>query len=643
MEMRFFDFEVTPNWWLCVFGDLRYDQIETFDESIKDKFVVVHSGLYNAREALLEQLREQGFVKIGYNIKGYDLCIANGIYQGFTPQQIKILNDIIINPGCAYQSKEHIRMQPFAKRKLSSICYQDLLDDGNGSLKEKEAALGLCILESSVDFNKEDLTEEDKADLIYYCKQDVYATMKLYARVAHQYTMTKLHMGKHFNIPEDVCYKSTNAKLVAIALGAKKRHFGDEEKITIDLPAKIRDYCYENLPSNIIDKIRNSTAGFSVELFDNKVTFGNGGIHSVYQGDYVEPPCIYAETTEEYVLVNIDASSYYPSEMIQFNLLSRAVSNPQVFKDIFDERMYLKHKKDQTAADKAAQQADKLVLNTTFGGSGNKWLDLYDPYMCTSVCRVGQIFLGALANKIYKTIPGVIILQSNTDGILCYLPKTQLDRLTALQEEWTRISGINMERDDVLKIWQRDVNNYVMIVREKGQDKIKRRGGWLNNEPYRAGSVTTQSVSAFVCSKAVIAYLVDGKDIIESIVSNKDLNDFVITCTKGPTYRGVIQRNANGDVDLFRANRVIASKDQSLGMLYKYKMYKGNISYAKMPNIPEHCKLMNDDLSHYKFDDYKNEIDYMYYISRCADLLDMTWVKLSDGHFSITDDYNYFK
>ena len=134
MKTRFFDFEVFPNWWLCVFGDMP-DDMSTLCERSKDNFKYVHSDMPNARDLFLTILREEDYVSIGYNIKGYDLVIANGIYQGFNPQQIKILNDIIINPACAYSTREHMRIQPFAKRKYTSICYQDLMDDGAGSLK----------------------------------------------------------------------------------------------------------------------------------------------------------------------------------------------------------------------------------------------------------------------------------------------------------------------------------------------------------------------------------------------------------------------------------------------------------------------------------------------------------------------------
>ena len=55
------------------------------------------------------------------------------------PEQIKIINDLIIKPyECKWASKEHIRLQPFANKRMSGIMYEDLMDDSAGSLKEKE-------------------------------------------------------------------------------------------------------------------------------------------------------------------------------------------------------------------------------------------------------------------------------------------------------------------------------------------------------------------------------------------------------------------------------------------------------------------------------------------------------------------------
>lgn len=633
MKFRFFDFEVFPNWWCCVFGDLPEDWKENkVTEAIKDNFRVVSSDSPTARDDLMCELLEKDVVKSGYNIKGYDLIIANAIRQGLSPQEVKIVNDLIINPSLAYESKEHYILKSYIYKKLSSIEYVDLMDDCTGSLKEKEAILGLNVLESNISFDKENLSEADKQEVIHYCKQDVYAAAQFYMQVVDPYVVTKLAVGKHFNIPYNTCIKSSNARVVAMALGAVKRQWPDAEKISIELPEKIRSYCYENLPSKILDKILNNTDGFTVDLFGNTVSFGNGGIHSVFKEN------LYVEENEDYCLLNVDAESYYPSMLIQFKTLSRNVSNPDALKYVFEERMRIKHKPEKTAEDDSIQKADKLILNTTFGASGNKWLDLYDPYMCTKTCRVGQIFLASFACKINKTIPSATIIQTNTDGILVYLLRKDLDKLKELEHEWTRVSGINMEEDYVAKIWQRDVNNYLLVMTN---GKVKRKGGWLNDTIYRPGYVTLASLQAFVCTKAAQKYLLNKESVFKNIVSCTNLNDFAMVCTKGPTYRGVIQMMGNGtERELFKANRVIATIDENYGLIYKYKIYKGERRLAKMPNIPEHCLPVNEDLSSYYFrKDIQPRLDYSYYIMRTADLLDIPWQQLVGKQ--VFDNHNF--
>lgn len=631
MKLRFFDFEVFPHWWCCTFGDYPDDGI--LNEDIKEGFVVVRSDKENPRDFMLQQMKEENVVVVGYNIKRYDLIIANGIYQGFDSEHIKILNDIVINPGRAWETKEHMRMQPFVKKKLAGVIYQDLLDDSDGSLKEKEAIFGVNIMESEVPFDKEDLTEDDKLDVIKYNKHDVYATMIVFNKLMKGYVDVKLALGKTFNIPEAECYMCTNAKLVAKALGAKRTSFSDAEKIEIDLPDRIKDYCYSNLPNKIIDTIRTSQSSYSVRLYDNDVVFANGGLHSVYSND------LYVESDDEWILVNMDAASYYPSMMIQLGVLSRAVKDPSVFKNIFDKRIAIKHKKDKTREDEDMQLAYKLVLNTTFGASGNKYLDLYDPYMCTKCCRIGQIFLAALANKLVSNVPSLKVIQGNTDGLLLYFRRKDIDKVQALGDEWSRVSGIQLEYDEVQKIWQRDINNYLLV---KTDGKYKRRGAWLIDTWRRPGYFTISPLSNFVSHVAAREWLLNGTDVVRTIVNEQNLDNFIMTCKKGPTYRGVVQRFENGkEVELFKANRVISTKDTSKGMLYKVKMYKGKISYTQMPNAPKHCQTMNEDLSTYDFKDVKKYIDYMYYIQYAMELLDIRWLELKGLKIEPTNRFNY--
>lgn len=635
MKYRFFDFEVLPNWWLCVFGDSDGFG-DTITEEKKKDFVVINSDMPDARDRLLKMLREPGYVMCGYNIKHYDLIIANGVYQSYSPRELKILSDIIINPSLAYSTKDHLRIAPLAKRKISGIMYQDMMDDNLGSLKEKETILGLDIEESTVPFDKEDLTDEDKADLTYYCKHDVFAAMYYFIYHYATYISGKLSMGEHFNIDERTCYSSTNAVLVAKALNAKHCSYDDENKIHIELPQKIKRYCMDNLPAQVLDHVTNNTSSLKTKLFNNTVDFSNGGLHSVLSKS------LYVESNDEWVLVNADASSYYPSMMIQFGLLSRAIPKPEQFKSVLEERISLKPIENKTPEQERIIYADKLVLNTTFGASGNKYLALYDPYHCTKCCRVGQLFLSALANKIFHRIPAVNIIQTNTDGILLYIRRKYLPELQKLLDEWSTVSGLIAELEYVDKIWQKDVNNYIMIEPTKKGPKIKNRGSWLVNSNRRDMMQYVRPLSAYVSANAAIEWLINKKDIVKHIISCKDLAQFVVMCTKGPTFRSVIQRYADGtEVELFRCNRVIASKDSSLGKLYKIKMVNGQPSYYQMPNVPEYCKTVNKSFDTYDFNELRKEIDYVYYIERAVDLVNQDWSILEGTSIHKTDQFDY--
>lgn len=642
MIYRFFDFEVTPNWWLCVFGDLPEGMTkENITDEIKSDFDYVSSDMINARDLLIDKMKNSDVCLLGYNIKGYDLIIANGIYQGFGPHEIKLINDLIINPSLQYTSKEYMAMGPFSKKRISGCIYQDLYDSSDGTLKEKEATLGLSVLESAVDFNKENLTSDDKEDMIYYCKHDVYASMIWYLEIVQPFVYSKLMVGKAFDIPLKDVYCSTNAQLVAKALSAHRTEFNDSENKTITLNKKINGYCYENLPTPIVDYVTHNTESFEVKLFENNVVFADGGLHSIYDtrpSTKGKPDILYVEANDEWRLMNVDAASYYPSIMIFLNTLSRSIKDAERFKFVYDDRIRIKHKKDKTKEDDDLQLAYKLILNTTYGASGCEFLDLCDKYQRTRTCRFGQLFLAALANKLYHKVPNLKVIQTNTDGILIYYMRKYDDIVTQCMKEWTDISGIGMDGDDCEKIWQRDVNNYLLI--KKG-GKIKRKGAWLCDDYIKPGYIKISPLTAYVCGKAAIQWLVNGIDPIKTILSNNNISDFAITCKKGPSFRGVIQRYSDGtEKQLYKCNRVLATKDETQGMIYKYKMVKGTLSYYKMPDIPEHCLLINDDLKTYNFSEIKKELDYMFYIERVANLLDYTFKQLDGNNLEIINKYD---
>lgn len=641
MRKRFFDFEVFPEWWCCVFGDITEESLR---EDVKDSFSVIRSEDLLAREKLISKMLESDYALFGYNIKKYDLFIANCIYQGFTPHEVYVANCILVeNIGTELDAKEVQRITPLLSASvlyksplIRRMTYEDLLDDGEGTLKDKEAILGLSVLESSVPFNKTNLSNEEKEEIIHYCKQDVYASMVFFVKIVSNYCRTKLAVGRKFNLPESLCYKSTNALLVCKALNAQNIAFSDAGRKDIVLPDRIKTFVQEHVPYKILDYILHNVEQLQFTLFDNDVSVGDGGLHSVLKKQ------LYVESDSEWVLLNLDVSSFYPSLMIVYKLLSRTVQNLQLFENIRNERVQIKHKTVKTLEDEETQMAIKLVLNTAYGCSGNEYLPMYDPYMRTCVCRIGELILIAIANYLYKVVPGLRIIQSNTDGILLYCRRSSVELVKTLVAKSSEITGMEFDLDEVVKIWQRDVNNYLMVELEKGKEVVKNRGDWLKCEIRKAGSVRISPLKAFVCAKAAIQWLLNRNDVEESIESCTNLLDFAITCKKGPTFEKVVQRMFDGsEVDCYKSNRLIAVRDPSVGKLYKMKHRGDIIQYNAMPDTPDHCHLINDDISKYKWFQIKSKLDYDYYIRRAQNLLDITWTELSHNSFRTTERFKY--
>lgn len=650
-----FDFEVFPEWWCCVVG--KYAEDDNIPESIKDEFLVVTSDDSIAREKLLSVMTDKNYVCMGYNIKYYDNIILNGIANGFTPRQIKILSDIIINPERQYDSYENMRIAPFARKKYNNFIYQDMLDDNDGSLKEKEACMQLDIRESKVPFDKKDLTDEDKADIISYCKHDVWSCMMFYKIILKPFIATKLLVGKVFNLPIDVCYKSTNANLSARALNAVRKSFPDAERQDIEIPKELKSYIAYSLPSSVVNRLCASPEKFNAVLFENDVSYSNGGIHSVPVrpaeiSNKTKFPAwfIHVKTGDGWSLINIDAGSFYPNLMVNWKGLSRTIADPSKFANLIKTRLelkavigpfedkYGKHPEEAPIEEynnyksaKEASQAYKLILNTTYGASGNKYLDLYDPYMTTYTCRLGQLLLTALANNMYTSIGknNIKIIQTNTDGILIYIRDEYKDLMYEIGKQWEETCKIPLEYENEYQIWQRDVNNYIM---GKQNGKVKTKGGFFVTDMQQPGYNRVRPLDGYVCREAMIEYIAHNKDIVEHIYNESDISKFVITCHKG-SFSGIRRKFNDGRPDeiLHKCNRAYASLNTAFGEIKKTKTMNGELKEYKAPGCPPHCGLMNEDLSVHTIDEFRDDIDYMWYISETYNMLDAPWYKVVGG------------
>lgn len=546
--------------------------------SLKDKETGQRTKIWNDNEALKMALSDD-CIYVGFNSKHYDQFIIKAIVAGFTPQEIKQVNDFIINGGQGWEC-------PMLKDFYFAFPNVDIKDDMQMglSLKAIEGHLGLSVKESSVPFDIDrPLTEEERRETEFYCDHDVDTAEKL-IDIRKDYLKNKIHIGRLAGLDDVKAMGMTNAKLTAAMLKASKKPHDDERKYVYPENLK-REY----IPPEVFaffDKMYDLSIS-DKEIFSGKLEFqigecpgvvGYGGIHAAI------PNYFFKETDDGRVIKNKDVASYYPHLMTLCGYTSRNIPSAEVFENVLETRM-----KAKASGDKATANALKLVVNTTYGALLNKYNDLFDPLMGRSVCITGQLFLMELAQHLYKDIPGLKIVQLNTDGIMVECSKSDLDKLNEICDEWQSRTGFELEEDSVVKIAQKDVNNYVEV---QPGGKSKSKGGYLVKGISTVGAFNINN-SCCIVATALKEYFVNGTPVEDTINQCDDIFQFQIVAKAGAKYREAYHVVDGEKEPVQKVNRVYATADQRYGKLFKVKAEDD--STAKIEMLPEHCIIDNDN------------------------------------------------
>ena len=245
--------------------------------------------------------------------------------------------------------------------------------------------------------------------------------------------------------------------------------------------------------------------------------------------------------------------------------------------------------KAKAAGDTATANALKLVVNTTYGASLNKYNDLCDPLMGRSVCITGQLFLLELAQHLYKDIADLRIVQLNTDGIMIEFDDSQYDQVQEILTEWQSRTGFELEEDSIAQIAQKDVNNYVEV---QPSGKFKTKGGYLVRGIAPAGAFNVNN-NATIVAKAPVEYFVNGTPPEDTINACDDIFQFQIIAKAGAKYREAYHIVDGEKVPVQKVNRIYATSNPRYGKLFKVKAE--NDSEAKIEMLPEHCIIDNDN------------------------------------------------
>ena len=542
-RLLFYDFEVFKYDWLVVVMDM----------TAKKTHVIINSP--EELEALYKANIKE--IWVGFNSRHYDQYILKAILCGFDPKKV---NDYIItkgNPGWKFSS---------LFRQFPLWNYDVMLNTDVG-LKSFEGFMGNDIKETSVPFNIDrKLTPEEIAETVKYCKHDVEQTVQVFLKRTEEFN-TMMYFIKHFGLSMDYISK-TKAQLAAEILGGNRKgaDFDDEFQFPILDCLHLNKYkhiaeWYANPENHDYSKKQDKQIVAGVEH-----TFAWGGGHGAR-----------AKYSADGVFLIIDVTAYYPSLQKKYHFGYRVMNHPENFEFIHDSNIAYKRK-----GDKKARQPFKIMDNAISGQMKQKSSALYDPMSNNSICINGQLLLLDLVEHIE---PYCELIQNNTDGIIVKLKDYEhdFDVLDDVVYEWEQRTGMKMDFDTYIgTIYQKDVNNYLLIDRKTGA--VKAKGGYVMK-------LNDLSYDLPIINKALVDYMIHGIPVRRTIMECQDLREFQLVSRISSKYTHILY----GDKPIKeKCIRVFASNNPADPGVKKVHAVRKTT--AKLTNSPEHCFIFNDDV-----------------------------------------------
>tara|TARA_R110002074_G_scaffold305818_4_gene476922 strand:- start:1983 stop:3971 length:1989 start_codon:yes stop_codon:yes gene_type:complete len=398
-------------------------------------------------------------------------------------------------------------------------------------------------------------TQEEVDIIVNYCINDVESTKKIFWKSTKDITLRKnltdtyklnLYSASETKISKELFLhflsKKTKIKKQDIKYSSTIRN----EIIVKDilLPyLKFNNPIFENLLNQFKDKIvypENTKGGFkaSISYQGMKTDFGLGGVHGANKSG------IY-EQNDDMIIMSSDVTSFYPNLAIRNKWAPAHLPKEEFceqYEWFFNERKKIP-KSDPT------NYTYKIILNSTYGLSNDKFSFLYDPQFTMQITINGQLSLMMLYEMIMENIPGSIPIMQNTDGIETMIPKNKKDDYLKICKEWEEITSLNLEHDQYQKIVLADVNSYIAVnaykeVEKEQYFKLKKEKDYElfkieNGKYYHAGVKCKgrfvfndlplhKNKSNLISIKALFHYFIHNISPEKYISENKNIFDYCL-------------------------------------------------------------------------------------------------------------------
>jgi hypothetical protein len=483
------------------------------------------------------------------------------------------------------------------------------------------------IEEMPIHHTKENMTQEEIIETIYYCHNDVQATYEFY-KITTGDTNHPLYKGNNqielrqdiydeFDIP---CLNYSDSKIGDEMI---KKYYCQEKGITYnELPKKgffrkeielrkcIADYVVFQTPElqAFLKRMKKTVLGLqddfkeSIEFYNNTYSFMKGGLHTENK------PKVF-EADDETKILDWDVSSYYPAIIINNGRYPQHLGKEFLrgYKQMFEKRLELKPLAKKDKKIKGIVGALKLAVNSVYGKSSDMQNWIYDRQLTMFTTITGELSLMMLIEA-YE-LNNIHVISANTDGVTIMVTNDLMDKMHEINNWWMELTSYELERTDYQKIIFSTVNDYLAV---KTDGEIKKKGDFLTDFELH------KNKSARIVPIALEHYYTHDTPVATTICNHTNIYDFCLRqkASKDFHYEGHSKENKT------IYNKLIRYYVSGTGeKLLKVKNPECTTNAADVSQV-EAGEWVMTVCNHLNIDHPLNNINHSYYIEKAERIIE---------------------
>jgi hypothetical protein len=606
MNTVVYDVEIFPNFF-------SYTDIDV--QTLETNVFVLHESR-NELDKLYEYLMVRRY-RIGYNNVHFDRVVCDLITDNYRKMKTFPINTSLIHLYNKVQNMMREEQREYYRGETEIDLF--LMNHFNNkskltSLKALQCSIFWPVVQDMPYHHKTTVTKEMIPEILEYNMNDVLSTKAFFELCKEQLTFRK-ELGKlnkkfMLNMPDISIGEEIFLKAIRKEFGLSKKELRDAVQFdkTIDLNKCILPYVkfQSEAFQELLKKVKwtvisdKQKLSYTVKYKGFQYDYGVGGIHGCIESG------IYT-SDEKSVIVDFDVKSYYPNLAIQNELHPKHIPQKafvETYKSLFDKRVEA-----QKAKNKTEDAGLKLALNGVFGKTGEVTSAFYDRYYFYSITLNGQLLLSMLAEQYVDNVPGLEMLQINTDGVTVRIPRDKIEIVNRINEKWSEETKLILESVEYSKMVIRDVNNYLAVSMD---GKVKKKGIFETEKQLHKDN------SFLIIPKALEAYYVNDIPIEQTVKSNKHIYDF---CGRYKAYKGwsaVFNYSEKGKVIQENHGKMLRYFPVSKGGGTSLKV---NVD-GRIHNLLANQKTMkfNRFYELENFEDYN--INYEFFVTECQKIID---------------------